>query len=983
MKNRIDIENIPSLLHNNSSIIEDFYYEKVNENIDTLVNELSNTVWNNYVITWFRGAGKTTFAKFLEDKVTSSGNLFVFIDYPISKGYYTLLKKIIRQLYISLENSSNIDKKIKQEILEEMWELYISTFNKVTTNRSFSKTKKEIKKISKNYNIWRALLLIGSIFSFCSYFLFEQVNHPFLLWLWVSALFITSFLKEILKIVTYIYTSEEEDIDDYKNEFNVQSYYDDDISEEHLKNTIEKIEHRGISITFIVDELDKIDDDVQINTIINSIKPLLLSWICNFIIISWQQTLYKIYNWRIQSDLVINSLFTREIHIPLFSKNYFERIILWIIKSDKEYNPKQINIDHLTSYLIIKSNKNIRRFIINLRKMIHKKDDLWYINIEDDDIYSEENNIQSLVEEIENEQLQHLYPWVRDYIINDIYIWINKIFLRGRHYFSIEDIIMSDKTPEYINFYSNEISEIAEFFFSQLTYQKILSKKGEKYKLKLQVKTKINNEIRSKEDLFLQNLSLLKKLSKDTYNYYSPNWEEEIKHIITFLSEKFKLGLNVERALKLEDSLLKWGNIAKSKGAQITILNSAIPTLLRKIIEWYNADLLADFFTKNWFSNNSNNLISGKTYDYTFTKKEKVINIEIRFNSFEISSQLENINEEEYYIYIFYYDYKIYWYNNIQNLNKILNNKKLNKNVFLINNSEERWLVNPSTTKAYLEKIINEIDKNDNVKTFIPFETTRNIVSGYQSLDNKVVLSNQEIITIASYPLEISNSILINIFIKNILLWKTWLYVYGNIIQSKFIDGVTNRLNIDLNNLNSWDIDESKFQELWITMEELSKNSIWNIHDIAEVEEKVNTLSNDISFIFLENIQNYADSSKEYNNLYKKLKDLAKLNNLTIIVTSSIPYEKLSGSYDKRGTIEMLNKYSPQILNLSNSIVLAYKEDYWDEFTERKWIIDIQIWKWSIKKWYWYSHMELYENRNGAIFEHEDKKVESTENDLQ
>lgn len=126
--------------------------------------------------------------------------------------------------------------------------------------------------------------------------------------------------------------------------------------------------------------------------------------------------------------------------------------------------------------------------------------------------------------------------------------------------------------------------------------------------------------------------------------------------------------------------------------------------------------------------------------------------------------------------------------------------------------------------------------------------------------------------------------------------------------------------------------------------------------------EIIPNINEDISFIMIDNIQTYCNSEKEYNEFIKFLKELAIKYNLTILISSSIPIKKIESRNNKIPTIWDLVNYSESLVNLTNLVITLYKEEYYDEFTDRKWIIDVFINNSQKTK------IELFD-KNGRFFE--------------
>lgn len=971
MQIKIDKLKIPSLYSNNNNLIEDFYYEKIDNNIDNIIYELKNYTWNNYIITWYRWAGKTTFVKFIESKVLNNKNLFVFVDYPISKWYYTLLKKIIRNLYITLDENNYINEKTKIELKSEMEELYISTFSEVSKNTILSEYITKSNSVNFEIDIYNLILYSISFIIVVFWLIFILIKSTTLAYIfiffWITLNIISYFIKKIKSFSNLKNILKKEKKKEEKSSINIKEYYDDDISEQHLKNIIKSFKNKWINITFIIDELDKIEKEEEINEIINSIKPLLMSWISNFIVISWQSTLFQIYNWKIESDKVINSLFSREIHIPLFSKNYFQKIVKNLIIQNSNFKKDDILLIDFINHLIIKSNKNIRKFIINLKNNISWSEDEnnSFIVLTKNKLYKNESKILEIIDIIETENIQYQYIWIRDYLTNQLFIWVNKIYIKWEIEFTFENIINENESHNFINQYKENIKLIWEEFFKQLVTKKILIKSKNKYKLNIEVESNPNNQdVHTVENIFFDLYRNLEKLVIELQNIYKNDVKLFNKNSITFLKQKFNIDL-WNNIINLRNKIVHWEKTSEKDFIDITFYVRDLPWIIWTIIESYTFNILEEYFKKKWFESHLKNNYGkeldsnlSKNYDFKYTKDSETINIDIKYNNFEISNHFDSINKKEFYIFIFYYDYKKYnWYEKIQNLNKILKNKWIDSNVFLINNSESRWIINKWTTEAYLNTFFNKIEQNKTTNNI--FEDNTILKTWYKNIDEKINIYWKEIITIASYPFEISSNFLLNIFINNFSCWKKWLFISNSLIEERMVDKICNIINLE----KAIENDEEKILNIY---SELWNYIIYNKLNIIELEKYIDY---NINFIFIDNIQTLASSKQEYNNLFKALKEIANKYNISIIITSNLNPKKITSKFDKKPTSEDLADYSDSFINLSNSILTLYREDYYDEFTEKKWIIEVSIHKWSNSNHHSTRWLELMETKDWRVLE--------------
>jgi len=611
------------------------------------------------------------------------------------------------------------------------------------------------------------------------------------------------------------------------------------------------------------------------------------------------------------------------------------------------------------------SRKNLRNFIINLKKEINwDENNNSYINFWDLKISKNNSHILNIIEDIEVKHLQYNSPGIRDYLIELLYIWNNKIFIKNSVKFKKEDIITYSNT-DYISQFRDIILIIWDIFLKELVNENILIKNEDTYELNNEVYEKPNNnDVQTVENIFLDYFITFEKMSKEILLYFwiEGKWDSSI---ILFLKDSFKLEIDAD-IFSIRDAIAHWKNIEEDILAKINFHVRDFPTIILTIIERYTLDLLEKYFFDKWFIwtnlnsdflNHADIYSDTKMFDFVFLKDKIKINIDVKYNNFSINNYVnykECLKENDIYIIIFYYDYKkINWFQKIQDLNKILE-KNLIKNIFLINNSESRWIVNSSITKTNLDEIINNLQENwrllsieDNIFT-----------TWISSIDRNIKIFSKELILVASHPIELSTNFLLNIYINKFLHNEKWLFISNNIVKEKMIQKILSiilgKTWIDAMVL-LWEIKKTEFHDLY---KKLINKILYNIN-YKEIETYINE---SISFVMIDNIQTCCNTEKEYNEFIRLLKEVAVKYNITIFVSSNLPINKITNRLGHTPIITDLSGYSESLVNLTNSVITLYKEDFYDEFTERKWIIDVFLNNSERSK------IELFDN-NGKIIE--------------
>ncbi|MEF2175273.1 MAG: ATP-binding protein, partial [Candidatus Absconditabacteria bacterium] len=556
---KIDKSKIPLISPNIDNIISDFYDDQIGK-IDKIIYELKNFTGDNYLITGYRGTGKTTFVKYLESKIVDDENIFVYVDYPISKGYYVLLKQIIRKLFITVEESNFKNKEKKEELLNLMNELYLSTFNEVVKNRGTQYNNIISEEKILEIDMIELIIFINIFVSFFlivfSNYLSIGSNNFFYIIFGINIIIIL--LKKFKNIVQLKKIIKEEKNIDNNFSINIKSYYDDDISENHLKDLLIDFRKQGFSLTFVIDELDKIEEEKDLNIIINSIKPLLLSGLANFIIISGQSLLCQIQRGMIESDKVINSLFSKNIHIPPFPISYFYRIIDNILEDNTKQTTDNPTLRSFLDALIFQSKGNLRSFIINFKKEIIWENGEPYLRLLEKSKYDNYSKIILIINDLELKHMFYYSSFIKDYLRELLYIWINKISIIKGQDFLIDNIVSINVNENNLNFdyisqYGDLVKSLGDIFFGELVNEGILEFRRfslDPYIIKYKLNDNLNfnhtfSYVKNIEENFLQYFRVLEEIIEELSNNYGIKMLND-SDIVSYLKETFQKEIDPE-----------------------------------------------------------------------------------------------------------------------------------------------------------------------------------------------------------------------------------------------------------------------------------------------------------------------------------------------------------------------------------------------------------------------------------------------------
>lgn len=563
MKVYIDIKKISDAPIDNADIFEIPKFKRLRSEI-----LLGNPT--TYLVSGYRGVGKTSFMKTLVNKVnleldkininekskkgrffcgflheksnqfvvngTNNYKVFIHINVGEYSSYSNVVRSLLREIYWKVTENEKTFKILKSNptLLSELKLTYQRTFEDVEIKESDIETIESIKSFLFSATFQRLLiristLLIGST-ALIKYIKEGSVGLKILIPLLILVFFLFSFEYRKNKLNANT------------KEMNRKTFYDDEIAEFQLARIIDDLHDKGIEIVFIIDELDKIEKDEDINNLISELKPLMLKGKSNFLLIFGQKMLYKYLMADIFDNNILSSIFSRNIHIPLLDRNGFENYLKMIAIEPKVVDEELLIQDYLDEKILL-SNRIFRKFISLVRNDIQfDSDGKTFIEINENNLVRNTNanlaRILYMVEdEIESSKDYVLDEGVKDFLISNLYNTIS-IMKRKQHVsFGIEEIL-EDK-----NFIEDEFAS-AYFSHIKRNVQSIIKKMVNNGLLKEVVTIDIENphlynKDNQKPEYMWANLAKIEKLDNDYYSYLDEfiKFENWLKSIFSQLQE--------------------------------------------------------------------------------------------------------------------------------------------------------------------------------------------------------------------------------------------------------------------------------------------------------------------------------------------------------------------------------------------------------------------------------------------------------------
>lgn len=485
MKLKINLDMLKFLYKNQKDI-------KYNKDLQDIAKQMGEEIKNDenlcYLISGYRGCGKTTFINYLEDKIKDENIFFIRLNLSKSEDYNIIIRRLIRQISLIINESGKIK---EEELINRLQLLYINTFYDVSntlTIKECSEQQVSIEAKSKLSDfikkIIEAILII---------FAGLNIHINF----FDNSLFTRSFLFCVIVLVCGFFNIDFK----YKvtkgsiGKYDMKSLYDDEIAEYRLIDLLEELQNKGFKVVFVFDELDKLTIEEQ-KKIISQIKPLLLSKLASFIIISGQGLYYELSRADAVDDSILSSIFTKHIHVPLFEKDEFYEIFESFCSEKLDRNNDLIN-DYINS-LILESNKVIRRFINLILKNVHWNNNEPYLVI--NEAYLKSNKLDTIILEClynifnDNIDLTHMDYMVKDFYEYQILLLIKRMKQYGYDYFTIEDIIDCNKeiTEIYPYGYEYYITNLIKDLMNEFIEKKVVNKKEESNS---NIQYKFNDEV--------------------------------------------------------------------------------------------------------------------------------------------------------------------------------------------------------------------------------------------------------------------------------------------------------------------------------------------------------------------------------------------------------------------------------------------------------------------------------------------------------
>lgn len=395
-----------------------------------------------YLISGYRGSGKTSFVNRLQEKLPE----VVFVEINIAKAvtYTVLIKRIIRQLFLQYQAYCKRQKTEQGEFAADFQLLYDRTFHDIV-NTSLQSQKAELK-IERQWKldlqkitaaVWK---MIGPIVMFLTsgIALAYQVTPWLLLIFWIISILWGAFTAWTITRTKTDTATESKDV-------SRKSLYDDEIAEHHLFAILQRMKKAGLNMVIVFDELDKIEKQDQVKEIINDIKPMLLSGYASFIVAAGQALFYDLEKSAFQDDVVISTLFARTFHVPFLRNATLKKFCLNLIENDSDKASPVAN-DYFDS-LILQSSRIPRRLVNLIRTHLTWENKQAHLALEeaDDRKWRWRSRVLQAATYVVDTDLFSRYRSIvqQDFFTAQVFAWLGKMLTYESSGFRKRDIVDS------------------------------------------------------------------------------------------------------------------------------------------------------------------------------------------------------------------------------------------------------------------------------------------------------------------------------------------------------------------------------------------------------------------------------------------------------------------------------------------------------------------------------------------------------------
>jgi replicative DNA helicase len=255
--------------------------------------------------------------------------------------------------------------------------------------------------------------------------------------------------------------------------------------------------------------------------------------------------------------------------------------------------------------------------------------------------------------------------------------------------------------------------------------------------------------------------------------------------------------------------------------------------------------------------------------------------------------------------------------------------------------------------------------------------------TGYKNMDDKLTwLKGWDMVIVAARPSMGKTALAMNLA-QNIGFNKKSVAIFSlEMSKEQLTDRmIASAMGIDSWKLQKWELEDSEFAKIGEAMEMLSDADIyiddsagWNLVDLKSKARRLKMESR-LDLIIIDYLQLMSTGTttnrvQEVSEISRWIKSLARELDVPIIALSQLS-RAVESRPDKRPVLSDLRE-SGSIEQDADIVMMIYREDYYDEFSERKWVTDIFIRKnrngpiWSVQLMFQKNNQKFVEIQTNA-----------------
>jgi hypothetical protein len=428
-------------------------FSSINKSTNDLIEDIVNGNPTCYLVSGYRGAGKSSFIKQVEAEIQKIQPIlkkeivFVYTNFSAYNDQTFFLRKLIRGLYHAIKDLSSFTKlksdedtgAIKSKKISLIEQLYDKTFYDTSVNTLNSERKENTSVLTLN---WMTILKLIVPLSAVLFFSLNWIGSFFNLegtfnFLLVALSGILS-ISGAIEINQTISKSKIAQID-----FARKSLYDNEIADYHFLSILSLFQ-KEYKIIFVLDELDKVPEE-RIDNLLNEMKPYLVSGLSGFIVVAGQKLYYKYSSSKRIDDALLSSMFSKFIHIALLSRIEFHLLFRKMMKDGQQLTEsEEKSINTYLDFLVFESKRIPRRFINLIRENLVWENGKAFLYVDDFNIKFERYvKANKIIEEIDDKDIatQNFDEAVRDYCVMQLYLKCNTVLNIKKDDFSFNEIL--------------------------------------------------------------------------------------------------------------------------------------------------------------------------------------------------------------------------------------------------------------------------------------------------------------------------------------------------------------------------------------------------------------------------------------------------------------------------------------------------------------------------------------------------------------